>query len=594
MNIIGSARHEKLMASANSTYMQVHEERNNYALQLQELQKDLMREQVTREVEERHYKSEIEALKRQLASNSGQTTTTTQKNKVEMRQEALQMAFPIAFDDDLIEEVHEHTDYPNVIYWNKTTFNVNDLPDDGDTFAKKYRFMEDEDGNHISQRRLDEIRAHLLDAFKVIKREMPSLIVEGWRNVNKELSTTCFTDLQRNFFEFTLCEKDWKANAFLTAWYPTITRVRPRKGAKGKEADVKREVIDIDMTEPTYVPVKRAAVPLNPTPGPSKKMKTLDIPLARDVPATTPDMPMAIDPLALKPKPKPKTNKLTKGPLMSNAIANTAPLSQALSPLPQDMAYPPPNVAQVPALAPNLSTTTVNSFDIAPNQATSPLPNTTQAPAQVLDAPTATVSNQLLNTPPQALSPPPQDMPSPPLNAAKVPDPAPNLSTTAVNSFDIAPNQQMFPLPDTMQAPALEVSGTRPIVMPKATANYVNNKFKVPGPITHSFNQDIPGPSETQSPPAGTSNEPLQKENINPVAPIAVPKKKGKQSTKQAVADDSNTPKNLFKKHWLTVPGNALESEFIKAWTSLQPEEKKLWKDQSNEMKSAQSKKKSK
>ncbi|KAM6491847.1 hypothetical protein JOM56_012706 [Amanita muscaria] len=136
-------------------------------------------------------------------------------------------------------------------------------------------------------------------------------------------------------------------------------------------------------------------------------------------------------------------------------------------------------------------------------------------------------------------------MPSPPLNTAKVPDPAPNLSTMAVNSFDMAASQPMFPLPDTMQAPALEVSGTRPIVMPKATANYVNNKFKVPGPITHSFNQDIPGPSETQSPPAGTSNELLQKENINPVAPIAAPKKKGKQSTKQAVADDSNTPKHL-------------------------------------------------
>ncbi|KAM6491877.1 hypothetical protein JOM56_012736 [Amanita muscaria] len=122
------------------------------------------------------------------------------------------------------------------------------------------------------------------------------------------------------------------------------------------------------------------------------------------------------------------------------------------------------------------------------------------------------------------------------------------------------------------------------------------SQFKLPAPITHSFNQDIPefpGPSEnepfTQDPPAGSSNDNIvkssQKENINPTAPIAALKKKGKQSTKQAVADNAITPKNLFKKHWLTLPGNTLESEFVKAWTSLQPEEKKVWKDQSMALK---------
>ncbi|KIL60400.1 hypothetical protein M378DRAFT_180442 [Amanita muscaria Koide BX008] len=435
MILIGSATHEKLMTSANSAYMQVHKERNNYACVNVMRKKGIIRRDL--------FRSEIEALKQQLASNSGQITTTTQKNKTEMRQEVLQMAFPIAFNDNLIEELHEHTDYPNVIYWNKNTFNINDLPDDGDAFAKKYRFMEDEDGNHISQRRLDDIRAHLLDAFKVIKREMPSLIVEGWRNVDKELSTTCFTDLQRNFFEFTFCEKDWKANAFLTAWYPTITRVRPRRGVKGKEVDVKREV-DIDMTEPASVPIKRAAIPPNPTPGPSKKMKTVDNPVARDVPVAwvlsslfkyadylTPQHTGYANGRkstvsALKPKPKPKTN-LTKGPLMSSAVANTAP--QALSPLLQDVSSPLPNEMQVPAAAqtiqaPSLAhatqsptpaldlwTTVIPSLGVASSQA---LPNVTQAPIPALDAPI--VSNQLLSisqaTPP--LPNAPQATPSPP------------------------------------------------------------------------------------------------------------------------------------------------------------------------------------
>ncbi|KAM6491350.1 hypothetical protein JOM56_013124 [Amanita muscaria] len=128
------------------------------------------------------------------------------------------------------------------------------------------------------------------------------------------------------------------------------------------------------------------------------------------------------------------------------------------------------------------------------------------------------------------------------------------------------------------------------------------SQFKLPAPIAHSFNQDIPefpGPSEnepfTQDPPAGSSNDNIvkssQKENINLTAPIAALKKKGKQSTKQAVTDNAITPKNLFKKHWLTLPGNTLESEFVKAWTSLQPEEKKVWKDQSMALKITRNKK---
>jgi hypothetical protein len=68
---IGSATHEKLMSSANSAYMHIHEERNNLVyvcvtlikaflprcrLQVDELKRELLREQVIREVEEKHYK----------------------------------------------------------------------------------------------------------------------------------------------------------------------------------------------------------------------------------------------------------------------------------------------------------------------------------------------------------------------------------------------------------------------------------------------------------------------------------------------------------------------------------------------------------
>ena len=205
-----------------------------------------------------------------------------------MLRETLVNAFPTAFDNDIIEEIRQHDDYPGVSYWHRNNFNINLLPHDGDAFAKKFRFMEDEEGIHIPKHRLDSIRSHLTDAFKIIKADMPSQIVEGWRNVHKELATACYADLRRTFYEFTLCDKDWKANAFLTAWYPNITRLRPKKGRKGKEVDKGYE--DAETVEGTSVPAKHPAMSNAPI-VPRKKVKTAESSIAAG------GMPMAIDPL---------------------------------------------------------------------------------------------------------------------------------------------------------------------------------------------------------------------------------------------------------------------------------------------------------
>ena len=177
------------------------------------------------------------------------------------------------------------------MYWHRSSFNINLVPNDGDAIAKKFRFMEDADGDHIPKQRLDKIRAHLTDAFKVIKSEMPSLVTEGWRNVNRELATACYADLRRKFYEFRLCENDWKSNAFLTAWYPNVTRLRQKKGKKGKEVDEGYEDDgDIEIAEGTSVPTKRPGMS-NAMIMPRKKARTMQ----RSILAG--GMPRAIDPL---------------------------------------------------------------------------------------------------------------------------------------------------------------------------------------------------------------------------------------------------------------------------------------------------------
>ena len=111
----------------------------------------------------------------------------------------------------------------------------------------------------------------------------------------------------QKFFEFTLCKNDWKANSFLTSWYPNITRFRPKKGRRGKEVDEGNED-DVEMVEgtskrmatgnqsdthttgDTSVPTKCPRT-LDPSIMPRKRAKMADSAMAAW------GMPMAMDPL---------------------------------------------------------------------------------------------------------------------------------------------------------------------------------------------------------------------------------------------------------------------------------------------------------
>ena len=96
-----------------------------------------------------YHRDEIASLKEELAKNSARTMIQ-QKTKAELMQETLLHAFPDAFDDNIIDEIKQNENYPRLAYWKKNSFNPNLVPNDGDVFPKKFRFMEDEDGNHIT------------------------------------------------------------------------------------------------------------------------------------------------------------------------------------------------------------------------------------------------------------------------------------------------------------------------------------------------------------------------------------------------------------------------------------------------------------
>ncbi|KIL56155.1 hypothetical protein M378DRAFT_17330 [Amanita muscaria Koide BX008] len=257
------------------------------------------------------------------------------------------------------------------------------------------------------------------------------------------------------------------------------------------------------------------------------------------------------------------------------------------------------NAPQVPSPASNTFTAPIQTFNVP--QVLSPQ-NTFTVPTQSFNAPQApspasnafTAPIQSFNAP-QVLSPQLDNskaflpLPSP----HEVLSPVPEALTTSFNVLR-APS----PAPGTPQATSSDLSApsptsipTHPIVMSKATSSYTNHRYRFPGPVAPPFNQDMPGDAgvrciseikqQTQNLPAGKSSNDTSQKESNPIAA----KKKGKPSTKQAVTDNSMGPKNLFKKHWLMLPGNTLDSEFIKAWANLQPEERKIWKGQSNEMK---------
>ena len=180
------------------------------------------------------------------------------------RQEVLQAAFPIAYDttttydDDKIDEKNDkdrRLDYPEVKYWTKDRYNQSNADaNSSEPFPKKLRFLEDEDGNLISQDVLDAMRSHLLQAFEEIRASKPSLLEGSWLKCNPELIKMCYKEMRRLFPELTLCAKNWKARQLLVVWYSNYSKNRHLgKPGRNDESDISED----DEADTAAIPAKR-------------------------------------------------------------------------------------------------------------------------------------------------------------------------------------------------------------------------------------------------------------------------------------------------------------------------------------------------
>ncbi|KAM6490980.1 hypothetical protein JOM56_013600 [Amanita muscaria] len=182
--------------------------------------------------------------------------------KLQNREVALRAAFPMAFNQAITVTLKQHNEYPEVTFW---------LHDEWSTYKKKrntgsrYRFLQDKDGEEITEARLNEIRAFLLGAFNELQELLGDnkALPQTWANATKgrAVINACHSELRRQFEEFTLCNGDWKARSFMIEWYPNWARNHLDSDAED----------DIEITDST-VPAKRA-VPSESSKRPIKKIK---------------------------------------------------------------------------------------------------------------------------------------------------------------------------------------------------------------------------------------------------------------------------------------------------------------------------------
>ncbi len=203
-----------------------------------------------------------------LMKNASSNAQSHPISKMGQRQEALQAAFPIAYDttttydDDNIDEKTDktsgrHLAYPGVKYWTKDRYKQSDADaNSSESFPKKLRFLEDEDGNLIPQDLLDEMRSHLLQAFEEIRASMPSLLEGSWLKCNPELIKMCYKEMRRLFPELTLCAQNWKARKLLVVWYSNYSKNRKNLGKPGPRDD-EFDISEDDETDAAAIPAKR-------------------------------------------------------------------------------------------------------------------------------------------------------------------------------------------------------------------------------------------------------------------------------------------------------------------------------------------------
>jgi hypothetical protein len=179
-------------------------------------------------------------------------------------------------------------DYPAVKYWHKQDW-LNHLKTNGNTtdmgmsirgksliakgINKTVKYIEDVEGNPVDGYKVRDIRSHaraIWANFQTIGR-VPS----SWGKADAETASVYRREMRLKFFEFALCENDWKADLLATESYPSWYSNHI------KNNEIKAEVTDSSLT----VGFKRpAATEMSKTVHSYKKTKVSSSLLRRWVP----------------------------------------------------------------------------------------------------------------------------------------------------------------------------------------------------------------------------------------------------------------------------------------------------------------------
>ncbi|KAM6490211.1 hypothetical protein JOM56_014188 [Amanita muscaria] len=437
----------------NPAYMQLQ----TMLIQLQLQNKSLMAQVAQNNNNDLRVK--LEALEAKFVSNGNTTpqiplasvSNNSAADILDNRRKFFAVLLPHAASANSQYTELDPADYDNVQYWDQELFNTwfnkygkKSGPTPRGHLSKKLYFLEDENGNLISNNEASAMRKFLERKFSVIKDHMPDML-NGWLKKPTEFHDMVYLELRLLFpGVFQLCENNWKGCEFTKNWYRNWSRDRLKKGIKvedddNEDDDDEREDQAV-AGESAFTPsTKRQLVPEEELTA-TKKVKTsssVDVKKTKSV--------RIKDPFTAKIRPTPRFKRPVTG---TAAGASSTPMAAPASITPEPVT--PPEPATPP------SSSVPSSTDIAPAVApalTTPEPATppsSSAPSSTTFAPTATPSSHISSSTTGSTT----DLPS---NEYRVIEPAPALPMEPDECFSL-----MAPVPEVNQAPPI-AEGQEPV-----------------------------------------------------------------------------------------------------------------------------------
>ncbi|KAM6490813.1 hypothetical protein JOM56_013776 [Amanita muscaria] len=555
-----------LLDSRNREYTHLYAEQHEFLDKIRKLETRIEFLEEHQEKRERHFTETI--------TNMGSKHSAPGKMSfVGRREEALQTAFPLAYksEDELSGIVDPIGEDSALNFWAAGSFKPGrEYPG---KVAKRLRFLEDENGVPMTQKRLDVIRKFLSGAFKELKELMYELLPKkGWATgADRELMARCHLELARRFPELSYCQDGWKSRSLMVEWFPSFQRNHMPDAEIHNT--VKLEDEEDDEVRTTSVPAKRVA---ESSKAPRKKMKK----------EPEPRIPELEDPLAQKPSTgrvnkesgSKTTPELTDPPVESNNLQVAQAAASTADPTPA-----------------STTSTTASTFPKPANelpQNVEPISTNTTTPMlkPSSTASTTTITNNTLDTDKSTIE---TNMPINGKSQADIPKPAP---ATHAPPFVKLPGASNVSMTGSSSASTSVTRDEQPRPHP------LKLSLKLP---PNPSRDDATNSSPASDAPADDELRPcslqdVNKANLITMAGASVPEaavntssgtgkdkkkgtaQKGKKAVKEYIVDPNSTaPKDLFANDYLANPDNAEKTkavDVLRAWNTLNKEEKQVRK----------------